>query len=69
MLRRVAPSAMRTPISFVRLLTTWLITPNVPIAASINASPANSVAISIVNRCVAIDARMSSSTGRTREIG
>ena len=43
--------AIRTPISRVRSRTTWLITPNVPTAASINASPANIVAISIVNRC------------------
>ncbi len=68
-LRRVAPSAIRTPISRVRFLTTWLITPNVPTAASTNARPANRVAMSIVNRCVATDARMSTSTGRKREIG
>ena len=33
----LAPIAMRTPISRVRWLTAWLITPKTPIAASINA--------------------------------
>jgi hypothetical protein len=69
MLCLVAPSAMRTPISLVRPRTTWLITPNVPTAASTSASVANMPAMSIVNRWVAIDACISASTGRRRETG
>ncbi len=61
----LAPIAMRTPISRVRWLTAWLITPNTPIAASSSAESANTDSSHAIDRGVATAASITCSIVRT----